>query len=115
MMKRDFYVRYSPAILLIAVFLLPISFAGARRSLRSNQNRVEQWLPDQYEETQVYSEFRKHFQGEEFVLVSWDGCLLDDQRLKLLSAKLVPADEGSIPEEEATSPRLSADLRSLKH
>ena len=54
MMKRDFYARYSPAILLIAVFLLPISFAGARCALHSNQNRVEQWLPDQYEETQVY-------------------------------------------------------------
>ena len=99
-MKRDFYARYSPAILLLAVFLLPISFAGARRALNSNQNRVEQWLPDQYEETQVYSEFRKHFQGEEFVLLSWDGCVLDDQRIRLLSAKLVPDDASSIPPEQ---------------
>ena len=100
MTKRDFYARYSPAILLIVVFLLPISFAGARRALRSNQNRVEQWLPDQYEETQVYQEFRKHFQGEEFVLVSWDGCVLDDQRLKLLSAKLVPPADADVPAED---------------
>ena len=100
MIKRDFYTRYSPVILLIAVFLSPISFAGARRALRSNQNRVEQWLPNQYEETQVYQEFRKHFQGEEFVLVSWDGCLLDDQRLKLLGAKLVPPEAADIPTAE---------------
>ncbi|HEY1602227.1 MAG TPA: MMPL family transporter [Pirellulales bacterium] len=99
-MKRDFYARYSPAILLIAVFLLPISFAGARRALRSNQNRVEQWLPDQYEETQVYAEFRKHFQGEEFVLVSWDGCVLNDQRLKLLAAKLVQPEDSQVPAHE---------------
>ncbi|HEY2840850.1 MAG TPA: MMPL family transporter [Pirellulales bacterium] len=100
MMKRDFYVRYSPAILLVVVFLLPISFAGARRALRSNQNRVEQWLPDQYEETRVYKQFRKHFQGEEFVLVSWDGCTLDDQRIPLLAAKLVPPEDSDLPDEE---------------
>ncbi|HVU86653.1 MAG TPA: MMPL family transporter [Pirellulales bacterium] len=99
MTKRDFYARHSPAILLIAVFLLPISFAGARRALNSNQNRVEQWLPDQYEETQVYQEFRKHFQGEEFVLVSWDGCTLDDERLALLSRKLVPEEGDEVPAE----------------
>jgi predicted RND superfamily exporter protein len=99
MTKRDFYARHSPAILLIAVFLLPISFAGARRALNSNQNRVEQWLPDQYEETRVYQEFRKHFQGEEFVLISWDGCTLDDERLALLTAKLVPPEDADVPAE----------------
>src|SRR5690349_4057756 len=99
MTKRDFYARHSPAILLIAVFLLPISFAGARRALNSNQNRVEQWLPDQYEETRIYQEFRKHFQGEEFVLVSWDGCTLDDERLALLSRKLVPEEGDEVPAE----------------
>jgi len=99
-MKRDFYLRYSPAILLVVVFLLPISFAGARRALKNNQNRVEQWLPDQYEETKVYKQFRKHFQGEEFVLVSWDGCTLDDQRISLLAAKLVPPAGSDVPDDE---------------
>jgi len=100
MMKRDFYIRYSPAILLVVVFLLPISFAGARRALRNNQNRVEQWLPDQYEETRVYKQFRKHFQGEEFVLVSWDGCTLDDQRIRLVGEKLVPPADADVPDNE---------------
>ncbi len=89
-MKPTFYSRYSPAILLIAVFLLPIVFAGARRAMNSNKNDVKQWLPDQYEETRVFREFRQHFRGEEFVLVSWDGCTLDDQRVRLMMAKLVP-------------------------
>ncbi|MBI2824929.1 MAG: MMPL family transporter [Planctomycetia bacterium] len=99
-MKRDFYTRYTPAILLFLVFLLPISFAGARRALRSNQNRVEQWLPEQYEATQVYKQFRQHFHGEEFVLVSWDGCVLDDQRLRLLATKLVPPESSNVPDDE---------------
>ena len=44
--------------------------------------------------------FGKHFQGEEFVLISWDGCVLDDQRLKLLAAKLVPPDEAACAPDE---------------
>jgi uncharacterized protein len=100
MKPTTFYARYSPAILLIAVFMLPIVFAGARRAMNSNKNDVKQWLPAQYEETRVFREFRRHFAGEEFVLVSWDGCRLDDQRVRLMSAKLVPpADSQAKPEE----------------
>jgi len=95
-----FYARFSPVILLIAVFMLPIVFAGARRAMNSNKNDVKQWLPAEYEETRVFREFRQHFAGEEFVLVSWDGCTLDDQRVRLMSAKLLPPPDAQAKPEE---------------
>ena len=40
--------------------------------------------------------FREHFRGEQFALVSWDGCTLgDDEQLELLAKKLVPATPAS--------------------
>jgi predicted RND superfamily exporter protein len=86
--KHSFYSRYGLTIMLVVFFLLPIAVAGARRALLSNKNDVKQWLPARYEETQVYERFQKHFQNEEFVLVSWDGCTLDDPRLELMATKL---------------------------
>lgn len=82
--------------MLIVFFLLPLAAAGARRALLSNKNDVKQWLPDNYEETQVYKDFQKHFQGEEFVLVSWEGCTLSDPRLDLFASKLGPHSGGTI-------------------
>ena len=35
----------------------------------------------------------RSFQGEEFVLVSWDGCTMADPRLELLAQKLLPPPE----------------------
>jgi predicted RND superfamily exporter protein len=88
--KKTFYSRYGLAILLTVFFVLPIAAAGARRAMLSNKNDVKQWLPERYQETQVYNEFQKHFEGEEFILVSWDGCTLDDPRLPLFASKLGP-------------------------
>jgi hypothetical protein len=88
--KHSFYSRYGLTILFIAFFLLPLAAAGARRALLSNKNDVKQWLPERYQETQVYKDFQKHFEGEEFILASWEGCTLDDPRLPLFASKLAP-------------------------
>ncbi len=56
----------------------------------SNDNNVHDWLPTTYDETQDFSWFQEHFENETFVLISWDGCTLDDPRLELLARKLVP-------------------------
>jgi uncharacterized protein len=89
-MKRSFYDRNAQKILLISAFLLIPTFAGAFRALKSNKNDVAQWLPAQYEETTTFKWFRKHFAGEQFILVSWEGCTLEDQRLRLMVGKLDP-------------------------
>ena len=84
MTHQPFYSRHSFRVLLAMVFLLPFAGLGARRALLTNKNDVKQWLPESYEETRVYQWFQRHFGGEEFVLLSWEGCTLDDDRLELL-------------------------------
>jgi hypothetical protein len=89
----DFYKRSSVAILAVLVFLLPLVLVGAIKAKGNNRNDVKGWLPPEYPETQTYKFFRQHFQGEEFVLVSWDGCTMADPRLELLANKLLPPPE----------------------
>jgi predicted RND superfamily exporter protein len=85
-----FYERWSVWILAVLFFLLPLVAVGAIKARTNNRNDVKGWLPEQYEETRIYRFFRQHFQGEEFVLVSWEGCTMDDPRLELLATKLIP-------------------------
>jgi predicted RND superfamily exporter protein len=85
-----FFSRYSFAIILVALFLLPVLGRGARKALLSNDNDVHDWLPTTYHETLDFSWFKQHFENETFVLISWEGCTLDDPRLELLAKKLVP-------------------------
>jgi uncharacterized protein len=102
-MKPTFYERNSSAILLVsAVLFLPTMF-GAFMALKSNRNDIAQWLPDQYEETKDFKWFRKNFANEQFVLVSWDGCTLDDQRLTMMAAKLDPEHHGAAKQGEQLS------------
>ena len=90
-MRPSFYERHSFRVLLIAALCYGPTMIGAFRALKSNKNDVAQWLPAQYDETATFKWFRQHFAGEQFILVSWDGCTLDDQRLRMMAAKLAPA------------------------
>lgn len=89
-MLNKFFLRHSFKVILVVLFLLPLVSRGARKALVSNDNNVHDWLPDTYDETTDFSWFQEHFQNETFVLISWDGCTLDDPRLELLARKLVP-------------------------
>ncbi len=89
-MKQSFFARRSYVIILVMTFLLPFIWIGTRQALRSNRNDVKDWLPAHFEETARHRWFQEHFPFEQFVLCSWDGCTLDDQRLELLAKKLVP-------------------------
>jgi predicted RND superfamily exporter protein len=68
-------------ILALAAFTLPLVGIGARQAVKSNANDVRDWLPAHYPETQQFRWFSLHFGSEDFVLVSWPGCTLDDERL----------------------------------
>ena len=80
----------------ILVFLLPMVVVGAIKAKGNNRNDVKGWLPLEYPETKTYGFFRRNFQGEEFILISWEGCTMVDPRLELLARKLLP------PAEEAS-------------
>jgi len=91
--ESNFYQRNSVWILAVLIFLLPLVVVGAIKAKGNNRNDVKGWLPLEYPETQTYRFFRRNFQGEEFILVSWDGCRMDDPRLELLAQKLLPPPE----------------------
>lgn len=90
-MKQGFYTQYRLRILFIVVFLLGFVWMGTRRTFESNSNAVEDWLPEQYQETRDYKWFLRHFPFESFIVASWDGCTLDDDRVELFAQKLVPS------------------------
>jgi len=100
-MKRSFFARHAFTILVVAFFIGPFVLGGTRRALISNTNDVKQWLPASFKETAEFAWFRRHFENEQFVLISWEGCTMDDERLELLARKLAPAES----EIDADTPR----------
>jgi predicted RND superfamily exporter protein len=91
--RSNFYQRHSVGIMAVLVFLLPLVVVGAIKAKSNNRNDVKGWLPAEYPETQTYRFFRQNFQGEEFILVSWEGCTMADPRLEMLARKLLPPPE----------------------
>jgi predicted RND superfamily exporter protein len=80
--------RTAVVVLLIGAAILPLVLIGVRQAIRSNANDVRDWLPAQYTETQQYRWFNSQFGSEDFVVVSWPGCTLDDERLDRLAKEL---------------------------
>ncbi|HIQ21703.1 MAG TPA: hypothetical protein EYH34_10790 [Planctomycetes bacterium] len=90
MTQSSFFARHRFTIVLVMMFVMPFIGVGTLRALKSNINNVRDWLPEGFKETAQHSWFQAHFPHEQFVLVSWEGCTLYDQRLELLARKLVP-------------------------
>ena len=82
-MKKPFFVRYGLILLMLVFFLAPFGLRGARLAVQRMKNDVKDWLPADFAETRELNWFRDHFLGEQFVVVSWDGCTgrLDDRRM----------------------------------
>jgi len=79
---------------MLAAFLLALMPRGARRAIESNTNKAEDWLPPGYAESVDLRWFRDHFIGEQFALVSWDGCTLGDtEKLEKLARSLMPTSQ----------------------
>lgn len=112
-MKKDFFSRHSFKVLLVIAFLAPLMFVGTRRSLQSNCNDVKSWLPEAYEETAVFKWYQKYFEGDAFVMVSWEGCTLDSPSLALMAKKLQPP---PVPENQPwpTEPEFFSSVRTGK-
>lgn len=74
----EFIQRRAWLILLAGFVIVPVILYGAGKSLRSNKNEVEDWLPGSFPETSQLRWFREHFSADRFVIISWEGCLLGD-------------------------------------
>lgn len=90
-MKKPFLAQRIPffgsvamLILCLVFFLVPFFARSARFAVDDVRNDVSDWLPAHFIETQQLAEFREYFLGEQFVLVSWDGCNEDDRNFQAL-------------------------------
>jgi len=90
-MKKPFLAQRIPffgsvamLILCLVFFLVPFFARSARFAVDDVRNDVSDWLPAHFVETQQLTEFREYFLGEQFVLVSWDGCNEDDRNFQAL-------------------------------
>jgi len=71
---KSVFARWSLLILAAFALATPLFVFGAFRAVRSNTNQVSDWLPESFDETRELAWYRKHFVGDQFVVVSWDGC-----------------------------------------
>ncbi|MHB8862256.1 MAG: efflux RND transporter permease subunit [Pirellulaceae bacterium] len=101
MKQRTFFGRFAIPILILVGGLAPFIVYAAGRTVRSNSNRVQDWLPKSFVETGDLAYFREHFLSDQFVLISWEGCKLggnpadpnaepDDPRIEKLTRALTP-------------------------
>jgi len=84
-MKPSFYSRYRVGIFAFFLFLTPIIFTISQRALEKSSTRIEDWLPDAFEETKQLEWFQKHFVSDDLLIISWEGCTFDDPRLRKLA------------------------------
>ena len=61
---------------------------GAKDAVGRMENDVKDWLPSDYQETKDLQWFGRHFLGEEFILLTWEGCSQEDVSFRLLVDKL---------------------------
>lgn len=90
--KPTFFSRRAIIVLMVVFFLVPFALRGARLGVMGMKNDVRDWLPKGFDETRELGWFRNHFLGEQFVVLSWEGCQggPDDHRYNLFLAKLQP-------------------------
>ncbi len=90
--------KYRVVVFCAFAIAVPFIMFGAKQAWDSNANRVEDWLPAGFSETKKLYWFGEHFGSDELLMVSWDGCDLEDARLDSLADALVkPPSEGAEP------------------
>ncbi len=93
-----------PLAIVVVTLLWPLVAYGAMQAWRNSQNRVEDWLPAQLPETQGLVRFFERFGSDEFLMISWPGCVIGDpQAAELESLLLKPQAGGEAFFDQATS------------
>ncbi|PQO44150.1 hypothetical protein C5Y93_21685 [Blastopirellula marina] len=83
-------VRTSLLVAVVSIQLLlgaAICLVGILK-LDTNIEDVMQWLPDHSHERDLYEGLVAKFGVDDFLLTTWDGCQVDDPRLRLVETRL---------------------------
>lgn len=88
------FERYQGWIARVGWYLLPVFGLLGLSALGTARNDVRDWLPDRYAETAEYRRYQSAFGNDEFIVISWEGCTLEDERVDLLAGLLDPSSGG---------------------
>ena len=83
----------------LLICVIPFIVYGAKKSWGHTENKVEDWMPRKFPETQQLLKFGKIFQANEILLISWDDCTLDSPKVKEFKEKLLAPQPTSDGEE----------------
>ncbi len=75
------YLRRASIALLGIALCLPLLIWGAAGSMTRVRNAPAFWLPETFPEREAFQDFSKRFGVLDNVVVSWEGCTVDDPRL----------------------------------
>ena len=79
-------------LLILAIVFCSIGISR----LQSNTEDVVQWLPDNSSARKLYDEFQQKFGSDDFLVVTWPGCTVDDPRLSQLCQRLTDDDPNQL-------------------
>ncbi|PQO38095.1 efflux RND transporter permease subunit [Blastopirellula marina] len=84
--------RYGWFILAFFLAITPVVMYGTKGAWDGIKNRVEDWLPESFEETKRLIWFHERFGTDELLMISWNGCTLDDPRVSKYKDQLQTPD-----------------------
>ena len=74
----NFLDRWAVVILIVLAILLPVLAYGTVNALKVQSSDLRQWLPQGYEESKIYDEFKSRFGEDEMIVASWEDCKIDN-------------------------------------
>lgn len=93
MSQSSWQERYGWYVIALFLVITPIVMYGTKGAWDSIKNRVEDWLPSSFEETQRLMWFYERFGTDELLMISWEGCTLDDSRVAQYKQQLQTPDD----------------------
>ena len=81
-MKESNFFRWSLLALLLMAISAPFLLYGMFQGAAEMRNSPVRWIPKSFEQRATFDWFTDHFQLPEYVIISWPGCTIDDQRLQ---------------------------------
>ena len=94
----NFLDRWAAIILIVLGLLLPVLLYGTINALKVQSSDLRQWLPQGYEESKIYDQFKDRFGEDEMIVASWEDCKIDNPAVLELQEALseISDDEGPV-------------------
>ena len=90
--RKSFLAKWATTILCLSLFAAPLIVMGSLKSLKVRSNDFRQWLPSGFEEAQIFDDFVDRFGVDEMVVLSWEGCKIDNPDIQDFKAALEAAE-----------------------